>query len=92
MKPIRYDWQFPDDLAIAISWYSDHSNDLANRFRESIQKCLDSIQLLPESFPLLGQTQRAAMLRGFPWMIVYNEEPEVILIVRIVHTASNWTI
>ena len=92
MKTLRYDWQFPDDLAMAISWYSDYSAELANRFRESVQTSLESIRLLPESFTLVEGSQRGAMLRGFPWMIVYSEESDVILIVRIIHTASNWTL
>ncbi len=97
MKLLRYDEQFPEDLGAAINWYTQYSVELANRFRDRVRKCIDSIQLLPESFPLLEDTlpkgtQRSAMLRGFPWMVVYSEESEVILIVRIIHTASNWSL
>jgi plasmid stabilization system protein ParE len=90
MKPLRYEKQFATDLAQAIGWYIENAPAHVDRLRRRIELTLDSIAFAPESFQLLDAHKRAALVTSFPLLIVFSEEVETILIVRLLHAASNW--
>ncbi len=90
MKPFRFEKQFATDLAGAIGWYAENAPTQANRLRLRIQRTLESIAIAPESFQLVDAHKRAAMVTPFPLIVVFSEEAETILVVRLLHTASDW--
>ena len=90
MKVLRYEKQFATNLTQAIGWYRENAPAHADRLRSGIERTLDSIASAPESFQLVDSHKRATIVASFPLMIVFSEEAEVIFIVRLLHTASNW--
>jgi hypothetical protein len=90
MKPLRYNKEFSDDLASAVEWYSAISAKVCNDLQQAAGQALSSIENYPESFAFIGRGRRRAVLRGFPWMIIFREEENAVRIFRLVHSASNW--
>ncbi len=69
---LRFDPLVVDDLLAAAKWYDDISVELGDRFRAAIDERFDSIELNPESYGLARGTTRAAMVRGFPYVVLFD--------------------
>lgn len=78
-----------DDLASAVEYYGSVSGDLANRFRDSIRSRLESITDYPESYGCIHEQIRVAMTGGFPYVILFEHDEEVVFILGIFHASSD---
>lgn len=87
---LRIQKRFPRDLQRAIDSYESVSESLADRFCQSLESKLISIETMPESYPLLRENVRGAPLKPFPWMVMFEVRKDATEILRLVHTASEW--
>ena len=53
-------------------WYEEQSTGLGDRFILTIQKKLELIQNNPERYPKKKDELRAAVVRVFPFVIIYS--------------------
>lgn len=83
-----FDPHIPDDLAGAIDYYESLSVELANRFRQQVQRRFDDISERPESFPIDVSPVRFAKVERFPFLIFFTVKPKFVSIIAIVHAAS----
>lgn len=67
------------------------SAELGNRFRAAIDERFDSIELNPESYELARGTIRAAMVGGFPYVVLFERDDGVATVLSVVHAASDPT-
>lgn len=81
--------QVPGDLLKALSYYDAISEDLGNRFRDRVDIRFDDIERSPESFPLDEPPTRCALISGFPYLILFADFPDHILVTAVVHAASD---
>jgi len=86
---MRFDPRFASDLDSAISWYERIAAEIADDFRQTISRSVDSISQHPESHPILELPIRVAMLKRFPWLIVYRFESDVVVFLRFIHSSSS---
>ena len=89
MIVVRVDPQFESDLDAAITWYETISADVADDFRQPVSNCFASVSSYPESYPIVELPLRVAILKRFPWLVVYRHEPDLIILLRFVHSASS---
>lgn len=59
------------------------------RFRASLDRCLDEVELRPESFPHDVAPVRFARLNGFPYFVFFMFAPESVFILAVLHGASD---
>jgi toxin ParE1/3/4 len=81
------------DIEEAIARLAGISPQLPVRFAIELERVYSLILEYPEMYPRVYKTFRRALLRKFPYSMFYVIEPEVILIVGIVHQArdeSTW--
>ena len=88
-RPRRYHPLVAQDLADAVAYYDGVSDDLGNRFRESVRDRIATITDRPDSFGRIWDHYRAALLDRFPYVIVYEQEKETVSILGIYHAASD---
>lgn len=79
----------PDDLAEALDYYESISEELANRFRRSVNRRLDEIAERPESFQFDIPPIRFARVARFPYVIFFTVQPSFVSLLAIVHGSSN---
>jgi plasmid stabilization system protein ParE len=72
-----------DEYEQAFAWYHARSPKAAARFEAEVQRLLDLIQLHPESFPAYDDDHRFTVLRRFAYTLVYQVQPDRILIVAV---------
>lgn len=89
--PLRFHPLVADDLEAAIEWYENISADLGNRFRQAVDARLDSIEMHPDSFSLVHESLRVAMVDGFPYLITYRlrDRDTAAEILGVFHAASD---
>ena len=76
-----------EDLSAASIWYADQAPGLGNRFLAAIREQLLQISATPDAFPLFHQGTRRALIRKFPYGLIYLVQPEQdrIVVLAILH-------
>lgn len=81
------------DIEEAIARLEGISPRLPVRFAIELERVYSLILSYPEMYPSVYKNFRRALLRKFPYSLFYVIEPEVILIIGVVHQArdeSTW--
>lgn len=89
VRKLRFHRSVPDDLVNALDYYEAVSQELANRFRNSVDRRLDQIAENPNLFPSDVDDVRFARLDRFPYIIFFRIESDHVRIVAILHGASH---
>jgi toxin ParE1/3/4 len=76
-----------EDLSAASSWYADQAPGLGKRFLAAIREQLLQITATPDAFPLFHQGTRRALIKRFPYGLIYLVQPEQdrIVVLAILH-------
>jgi plasmid stabilization system protein ParE len=78
------------ELRNAISWYDEHHQNLGSNFLVEIRKTILSILKNPTLNRIIFNSRREALVKRFPYIIVYSIENEnVIVVFAFFHTSRN---
>ena len=69
----------------AFEWYFLHSEFVASRFAEEVNRAIEVIVEAPERWPAANKSTRKFLLQRFPFVIFYRESPSGILILAVAH-------
>jgi plasmid stabilization system protein ParE len=75
------------DYVDALAWYQARSPRAASKFVTEVERVLDLIASMPELFPPYDDDHRFAVLKRFPFSIVYEVQPGRVWIVAVAHSA-----
>jgi len=92
-KPAAFTPRARSDLGEAATWIARDSRSAASAFREAI----DAVAKLVGEHPRVGVLRsdlapapyRFCVVRGFPYLVVYDASQEPPVVARIVHGARN---
>lgn len=75
------------DLEIneAAEWYEARGQGLAVEFLRVVDACIESIRRDPLLYPVVHGQARRAMLRRFPYGVVYTVLEDEIVIIACIH-------
>ncbi len=76
------------------SGYAERSPEAADAFVRELDAAMDCILSAPRQHPGYLHGTRRYLLRRFPYMVVYREDPSVIHVVAIAHAKRKpgyWT-
>jgi hypothetical protein len=74
-----------DDLHAAVDWYDTQRAGLGNEFLHSVELCLSRIEQLPGSFPERRNGVRSALLRRFPYAVLFRIRADGIEVLALWH-------
>jgi plasmid stabilization system protein ParE len=77
------------ELTEARQWYSHHRKDLDLEFMQCIELALSQIRSNPRLFPVNYRSLRRAVVRRFPFAIIYEVSAEEIQIIAVFHSRRN---
>jgi plasmid stabilization system protein ParE len=83
-----FDPEIPDDLATALDHYERVSPELANRFRQNVNRRLDDVAERPESYAFDVDPIRFAKVDRFPYLVFFVVNPNFVSILAVVHGSS----
>lgn len=74
------------DIRDAFLWYESKRQELGAEFVSEVQEGLDRIAESPAMFPVLDDGVRGALLRRFPYKIMYLDEDSRIVVLAVYHS------
>ena len=80
-----------DEVLEAAAWYESQQADVGDTLMQELAVILQAIEERPDRFPFIetlrGRRFRRAMLRRFPYSIIYELFPDEVLVLAFAHTA-----
>ena len=73
------------ELRDAQEWYESRVAGLGDEFAGAIEAALTAIQQTPAGFPLVHGDVRQAVLRRFPYSVLYIVESDAIVVLACFH-------
>jgi plasmid stabilization system protein ParE len=77
------------DLAEAYAWYEQRRQGLGQDLLREVERKLDNLQSLPESFPLVYKDVRRALTKRFPYGIYFLIDNARVVVLAIFHAKRN---
>jgi plasmid stabilization system protein ParE len=74
-----------DELLEAIDWYEARSPGLGAELLRCVDASFHRIQRHPEAYPVAHRLTRMALVRRFPYLVLYRVVGEFISVVAIFH-------
>jgi plasmid stabilization system protein ParE len=73
------------EIAAAMEWYEARMRGLGAEFLRSLEATVSAVQRRPASYPMVFGDARRAVLRRFPYSLIYVESGSDVLIVACIH-------
>jgi len=89
VKPLRFSAHVVSDLQNGVGWYERISLRLGNRFRAAVRAQFMEITTHPQTFGIAFDDVRFARLRRFPYLILFRDANQAILVLGVLHSASD---
>ncbi len=74
-----------DEMEDAFNWYEDQKATLGEDFLACVDTTLDLIEQRPESYRVVFQDFRRAVIHRFPYVIYYRIISSRIIVIAVVH-------
>lgn len=78
-----------NDLKIALNYYFEISPTLEKRFLAHIDKQFNNIVNSPNLYQYETKTSQKVIIKKFPYIILYEQYEDTIMILAIFHTKQN---
>jgi len=77
------------DLADALTWYTDHVPEIVPRFRQALRDVVQRIAAHPQQFLPSSHQTRRALLRRFPYVVIFRDTGQAVYVVAVFHTSRD---
>lgn len=77
------------DVAEAYAWYESRQSGLGSEFLRAVDARIRSIERAPESCGFVERHYRIAIVRRFPYMVLYTYGDDTITIYAVFHSARD---
>ncbi|MED5374362.1 MAG: type II toxin-antitoxin system RelE/ParE family toxin [Myxococcota bacterium] len=88
---LRFRPEAEDEYLHAVSWYEEQREGLGHEFIQAVESTLDFIEENPEMYPVIRGELRRALLRRFPFALLYRVREQDIIVAGVVHLRRNPT-
>jgi plasmid stabilization system protein ParE len=85
MRTLVFRPEAEDEVSTAVFWYEERGKGLGAEFLRSFEATLSSIERSPLQYAIVDGEIRRAVLRRFPYSILYSVSDNEILIVACFH-------
>jgi plasmid stabilization system protein ParE len=73
----------------ALAWYQSRSVRAAARFEAEMERILGLIRSNPDMFPPYDDEHRFAVLRRYPYSVVYQVEVGQVYVIAVAHSSRS---
>jgi plasmid stabilization system protein ParE len=77
------------DLVEAKSWYDSQRTGLGDDFLLCLEETLQRLRRMPELYAKTFQDLRLALVRRFPFAVIYRIDDNQITVIAIYHTSRD---
>lgn len=87
--PVVFRPQAEAEFEQAQSWYEERTRGLGQEFVTCVQATIEAVRRNPDQFQRVDGDARRALVRRFPYAILYLADPESVAIVAVFHTSRD---
>ena len=84
-KAIEYHSSARAEARAAAKWYADRDPNVSRRFVAELNGLLRAVSEAPHTFPVYEAGTRRALMRSFPYAIVFLDERDRTYVVAVAH-------
>ncbi|MBI1782907.1 MAG: type II toxin-antitoxin system RelE/ParE family toxin [Sphingobacteriales bacterium] len=84
--PLELTAEAINDITGIVKWYDEQQSNLGNVFVEHLHLAFTSIASNPSAFQRYHRNVRKTVLKKFPYLVLFREEKEKIIIHAVFHT------
>ena len=78
-----------EEISEAFRWYEDKAEGLGSEFMRALDASLSAIQRYPASYAVVHKQMRRALLRRFPYSVIYLYENDKIIVLACFHASRD---
>lgn len=86
---IRFLLEARAEFDAATDWYEEKQAGLGVDFVSQLHHTLARISTQPRLYPIVYENIRKAVLKRFPYVILYREEAGAVTVIAIFHSTRN---
>jgi plasmid stabilization system protein ParE len=86
MKSIVFRIEARLDALEAYRWYEARDAGRGEKFRDELDRVLNLIAERPLSYPAMLRNARRALLKRFPYLVVFRNYDDAIVVVAVMHS------
>ena len=86
---IRLHPKAEEDLQDALSHYSKIDLNLEEKFIHHLDTTFNKISESPNLYPYETRTSQKVLMEKFPYIVIYEQYEDIIMILAIFHTSRN---
>ena len=75
-----------NEIIQAYLWYESKQDGLGEKFLDALETCYTAIDINPKTFEKKYKFQRQAIVRKFPYVVMYEQEGNKIIIYTVFNT------
>lgn len=87
--PIRLLPEARDEFDSAVDWYEQRQPGLGADFLAQVREVFQRIAANPQLHATVYQDVRKAVVKKFPYVVLYREEAGEILVIAVFHTGRD---
>jgi len=77
------------EIQEARDWYEQRRQSLGDEFMAAVREALTAVEASPQRYPVVRRDIRRALLRRFPYSLLYIMEPERTVVIACFHGKRN---
>ena len=90
MYPVIFTQPARAELIDAQDWFENEAPDLGRRFRAAVNALIQSMSAKPRQFPVVYKSIRRALLRRFPYALLFViEADDTLTVLACFHGSRN---
>ncbi len=75
-----------EEIGHAAEWYAERGLELGSAFLDEVSRTIAALQSAPERYPIVDASIRKAVLRRFPYLLLYRATDEEVVVISCFHT------
>lgn len=85
IKQVRIEPEAEAELAETAAWYENRSAGLGTEFLRAFGAMLPMLEQNPEAYPIVYRSLRRAVMRRFPYNVIYRIDGDTVLVIACIH-------
>ena len=77
------------EISEAFRWYEDKSGGLGSEFMRALDAAISSVQRNPTAYAVVHKQMRRALLRRFPYGVIYLFRDNTVIVLGCFHASRN---
>ena len=87
--PTRFLPEAREEFGRAVEWYEERGEDLAKDFMLRVREVVRRVAANPKMHALAFRDVRKAVVTRFPYIVLYREVNEELIVVSVFHTSRD---